>query len=104
MISVSYVLGQETITSDNDTVGIEASKRVWQFGLMGGLIFSTVEGDNTESHSYIAGLGAGGYATMEIFLPTRAHDRAVLCRHGNRICKFVRHKVAIQLFGFAYYV
>lgn len=41
----------------------------WEYGIVGGLQFSTIEGDLTDDHSYIPGFHAGVYGTVEIFSP-----------------------------------
>lgn len=43
--------------------------RPWEFGLMGGFLFSTIEGDLTDQHSYIGDFSAGAYGSVQIFPP-----------------------------------
>jgi len=51
------------------TDSLKNDKKAWEWGIMGGLLFSTVEGDNTEEHTYIPDFNAGLYATTDIFPP-----------------------------------
>ena len=44
-------------------------ERPWEYGIIGGLLFSTIEGDLTEDHSYIPDFNAGVYGSFEIFYP-----------------------------------
>lgn len=55
----------------NDTTDTTAAKQAkpWNFGAMGGVLFSTIEGDLTEQHSYIVNFNAGIYGEVEIFQP-----------------------------------
>lgn len=55
----------------NDTTDTPVAKQAkpWNFGAMGGILFSTIEGDLTEQHSYIVDFNAGIYGEVEIFQP-----------------------------------
>lgn len=72
-------LGQTPGTSDNpgsagvynDTTiaPLETQKKVWQWGVTGGLLFSTIEGDLNQDNSYTPDFHAGIYGITEIFSP-----------------------------------
>jgi hypothetical protein len=63
VISMGKVSNDST---DNDS---EEWKRPWELGVMGGLLFSTVEGDLTETHTYIPDFHAGVFGNVELFYP-----------------------------------
>jgi len=54
---------------DEDSTGVNGEKPKWEFGVFGGLLFSKIGGDLTESHSYKPGFGAGFSGSVEIFHP-----------------------------------
>ena len=62
----SLVYGQG---SSPDAVARSASERVWDFGLTGGLLFTTIEGDMTEDNTYTANFNIGVFAARDIFPP-----------------------------------
>lgn len=55
-------VADSTITPINSTTD-------WKLGVMGGFLFSTIEGDQTEDHSYLANFSGGFYGSTMIFPP-----------------------------------
>jgi hypothetical protein len=59
----------EQLAADTSDVQTPPPPKPWDFGVTGGLLFSTIEGDLTETHSYVVGFSAGMYGITEIFYP-----------------------------------
>lgn len=55
-------------TNDSTDLPVK-SKNPWEIGLLGGALFSTIEGDNTEDHSYLVNFAGGLYGNTAIFEP-----------------------------------
>lgn len=56
------------LPADSTELPLESAK-YWEFGVIGGFLFSTIEGDLTEDHSYLANFSAGLYGTTSLFPP-----------------------------------
>jgi hypothetical protein len=71
MVLVPAQLISQNLTTDMDQspAKIPAQVKPWQFGVLGGFQFSTIEGDLTEDHSYIGDFSAGVYAWVLLFPP-----------------------------------
>jgi len=59
---------QNLISNAEQTPGLNQTGP-WQYGVLGGFLFSTIEGDLTEQHSYIGDFSAGVYGTVQMFPP-----------------------------------
>lgn len=46
-----------------------SSTGIWNFGVLGGFLFSTIEGEFTENHSYIGNFSGGVYGSTGLFPP-----------------------------------
>ncbi len=73
-ICLFFVFLPERSTSQNLAASTEQTPRqtparTWEFGVMGGFLFSTIEGDLTEQHSYVGDFCAGVYGTVQMFPP-----------------------------------
>ncbi len=63
-------ISQNLVTStEQSPAGRQTQARQWQFGVLGGYQFSTIEGDLTDNYSYIGNFSAGAYGTAQIFPP-----------------------------------
>ena len=60
---------ETSIPADTSDLAAIKESGKWEYGIVGGLQFSTIEGDLTDDHSYIPGFHAGVFGTMEIFSP-----------------------------------
>ncbi len=55
---------------EKDTVDTPVGENnIWEYGLTAGLLFSTIEGDVSVEHSYVADFHAGVFAQTDIFPP-----------------------------------
>lgn len=59
---------QNLISNAEQTPGLNQTGP-WQYGVLGGFLFSTIEGDLTEQHSYVGDFCAGVYGTVQMFPP-----------------------------------
>jgi len=61
-------ISQDLIANDEQVSGLTQNEH-WQYGIIGGILFSTIEGDLTDDHSYIGDFSVGIYGSIQIFPP-----------------------------------
>jgi len=59
----------QNLAASTEQTPRQTPARTWEFGVMGGFLFSTIEGDLTEQHSYVGDFCAGVYGTVRMFPP-----------------------------------
>lgn len=59
----------QNLAASTEQTPRQTPERTWELGVMGGFLFSTIEGDLTEQHSYVGNFCAGVYGTVQMFPP-----------------------------------